>query len=185
MEMKNLVKGLTAAGLIAFAGNSFAVTADGNLDTTSTGTVDISVDVGDLVQISGLVAMTGLTNTFGSATTASTPACVYRNGSADYDVQMTSDNGAGTDFFLTDGTDFVVYDVTFDDGVVVTPTDMDHGAAAVNFTGADTSSTSCAVGGNNATIAISIPETHATLNGWSEVPAATYIDELSITVAPR
>ncbi len=100
---------------------------------------------------------------------------------------MYSDNGSGTDFFLSDGTNDIVYDVTFDDGVVVTATDMDHGAAAVNFTGADTSSTSCGIAGSNALISISIPENDPspTLNGWSEVPAATYIDELSITVAPR
>ena len=184
MEMKKLVKGLAAAGFIAFAGNTFAVTADGTLGATSTGTVDIDVTVGDLVRISGLVPMTGNTYTPGSAVTDSTPACIYRNGSADYEITATSANGAGTNFFLTDTTNDVVYDVTFDDGSGAT--NLDNGVTESTFTGANQTTDDCSAGpGGSATIAVSIPETDATFNGLAEVPAATYSDELTIVVAPR
>ena len=180
MEMKKLVKGLTVAGLFALSANTFAVTADGILDTTSTGTVDIDVTVGDLVRISGLVPMTGNTYTPGSAVTDSTPACIYRNGSADYEITATSSNGAGTNFFLSDGTNNVIYSVTFNG------TALDNATVESTFTGANQTSDDCSSGaGGSATIAVSIPETDATFNGLAEVPAATYADELELVVAPR
>lgn len=184
MEMKKLVKGLTVAGLFAMSAHTFAVTQDGVLDTTSTGTVDIDVTVGDLVRISGLVAMTGNTYTPGSAVTDSTPACIYRNGSADYEITATSSNGAGTNFFLSDGTNDVIYDVTFDDGSGAT--NLDNATVESTFTGANQTTDDCSAGpGGSATISVSIPETDATFNGLAEVPAATYADELELVVAPR
>ena len=131
--MKKLVKGLMLAGFLAFTGNSFAATADGSLGATSTGTVDIDVQVGDLVQISNLSPMTGNVYVPGSNVTDSTPACIYRNGNANYEITATSSNGAGTNFFLSDGTNDVIYDVTFDDGVVATPTNLDNAAVESSF----------------------------------------------------
>ena len=185
MDMKKLVKGLTVAGFLAFTGNSFAVTADGALGATSTGTVDISVTVENLVQISGLLPMTGNTYTPGTAVTDSTPACIYRNGSANYEITATSANGIATDFFLTNGADLVVYDVTFDDGVVANAVDLDNASVDSSFQNANQSSVDCSVGTEGAaTIAINIPETDPALNGLAEVPAATYTDELTILLAP-
>ncbi len=184
MEMKKLVKGLTVAGLFAMSANTFAVTADGSLAATSTGTVDIDVTVADLVRISGLVAMTGNTYTPGSAVTDSTPACIYRNGSADYEITATSSNGAGTNFFLSDGTNDVLYDVTFNDGSGAT--DLDNATVESTFTGANQTSDDCSSGpGGASTVSVSIPETDATFNGLAEGPAGTYADELTLTVAPR
>jgi len=185
MEMKKLVKALTVAGLLTFTGNSFAVTADGTLGATSTGTVDIEVDISDLVRISNLVAMTGNVYTPGSAVTDSTPACIYRNGASNYEITATSSNGAGTNFFLNSGADTVLYDVTFDDGVGG-PTDLNNAALESSFQDANQTSVDCSVGaGGSATIAVSVPENDATFNGLAEVPAATYTDELTITVGPR
>ena len=190
MEMKKIasvVKGMTVAGLLTFTSNTFAVTADGVLGATSTGTVDIDVTVNWLVRISGLVPMTGNVYTPGSAVTDSTPACIYRNGAVDYEITATSSNGAGTDFFLSDGTNTVVYDVTFDDGVVALPVDLNNAATNSTFTGANTTVDDCSAGpGGAATIAVTIPELGAgPLNGLAEVPAGTYADELQIVVAPR
>ena len=186
MEMKKLVKGLTVAGMFAFTGNSFAATADGSLGATSTGTVDIDVQVNDLVQISNLAPMTGNVYTPGGPVTDSTPACIYRNGSPDYEITATSSNGNGTDFFLSDTVNDVIYDVTFDDGSGSGPTDLNNASLESTFTDANQTSTDCTVGTEgNATIAISIPETDVTDNGLAEVPAATYTDELTILLGPR
>ena len=174
--MKKLVKGLAVAGLFAMSANSFAVTADGSLGNTSTGTVDVEVIVGDLVRITGLSPMTGNTYTPGTAVTDSTTACIYRNGSANYQITVSGDNDNATDFFLSDGTNDVVYSVSFNDGTTTTTMVPSTPAA---FTGANTTNETCG-GASNATISVSIPETDPTDNGLAEVPAATYIDELEI-----
>jgi len=177
MEMKKLVQGLTAAGLIALTGNTFAATADGLLGLTSTGTVDVEVTVGDLVRITGLSPMTGNTYVPGSAVTDSTTACIYRNGSTGYQITMNGQNDNATDFFLNDGgANDVVYNVSFTGNAGATP--MTPNAIAP-FAGADTASETCG-GGNNALISVSIPETDPTDNGLAEVPAGTYTDELTI-----
>ena len=176
--MKKLVKGLTAAALIAITGSSYAAT-QGGLGGTSTGTVVINVDVGDQIQISGLVDIIG-SYVPGSNFTGNSPACVYRNGGAgDFDVQIDSANGTGTDFRLVDGGVFVVYDVTFDDGLSGA-IDMDH---AVNnnsdFTNANLTSPTCG-GSPQSTIAIDVPDANL-----GAVGAGSYQDTLTILVAPR
>ena len=77
--MKNILKTTALiTGMIA-SGTLMAAT-DGTLGATSTGTLDISVDVEDLVRISGLSDIlltfdaTGTGDVVGSST-----ACVYRN----------------------------------------------------------------------------------------------------------
>jgi len=189
MEMKKLVKGLTVAGLFALSANTFAVTADGDLDTTSTGTVDINVIVGDLIQISGMVSMVGTTYVPGAGVNYTTPACVYRNGSTNYEVTATSSNGAGTNFFLSDGVNpanNVVYSVTYQETGIAAPVALANGALNSTFTTANTTIADCSAGaGGDVTISVAIPETDATFNGVGEVPAATYTDELSVLVAPR
>ena len=200
MEMKkiaSIVKGMTVAGLLAFTNNSFAVTADGSLGTTSTGTVDITVDVGEYYQISQLDPMTG-TYTPGSDVALNDGACVYtNNGTGLYDVEVQSARslaigaGAGTDFFLSDGASDVVYNVEFDDGVVATPVDLDHSAVvgtnAVNFSGANQTVADCSSGvGGNVTILVDVPELGAgTLNGLGEVTSGNYTDELTIIISAQ
>ena len=178
--MKKLVKGLAVAGLIAIAGNTIAAT-DGNLGATSTGTVDINVDVGTQVRITGLSDMTGNFYVAGDITD-STSACIYRNSGADYEITATSSFGVGTDFFLEDGaTNQVLYDVEFDDGSGLT--DLNNGVTDSSFTGADQISETCVGGGPNATIAITIPELG--VNGLAAATDGLYTDVLSIEVAPR
>ncbi|MEJ2114951.1 MAG: hypothetical protein P8X88_02640 [Gammaproteobacteria bacterium] len=187
MDMNKLFKGLTVAGLIAFSGSSFAVTQDGTLDATSTGTVDIDVTIGDLIQISGLVPMTGTTYTPGGPVNYSTPACVYRNSGAGYDVTATSSTagGAGANFLLNGTSANVVYTVNYNDGV--TSGALTNGTLNASFANANQTIADCSIGaGGNVTVSVSIPEVGAgPLNGLAEVPADTYTDELSILVAPR
>jgi len=116
MEMNNLVKGLIIAGAMVAGGSAIAAT-QGTLGLTSTGTINITVGVGDQIQINGLTDIAG-PYVPGSDFTGASGACVYRNGgTGNFDVTMTSANGSGTDFQLNDAGTFVVYDVTFNDSV--------------------------------------------------------------------
>ncbi len=176
--MKKLAKGLTAAALIAITGSTFAAT-QGTLGLTSTGTVDISVGVGDQIQITALADITG-PYVPGTDFTGSSPACVYRNGgTGDFDVRMTSANGSGTNFQLNDAGTFVVYDVTFNDSVSGA-IDMDNNVLNnTDFTNANTTSPTCG-GVPQSTIAITVPDANLGV-----VAAGTYADTLTIVVAPR
>ena len=181
MEMNsiaNLFKGLVVASIFVVTGSVMAAT-QGTLGPTSQGTVDISVGVGDQIQITALADITGAYAP-GSDFTGSSPACVYRNGgTGDFDVTISSANGLGADFRLNDGGTFVVYDVTFDDGASGL-INMDHALLNnADFTNADTASTNCG-GLPQSTLAINVPDANL-----AAVGAGTYTDTLTILVAPR
>jgi len=178
MEMKNLVKGLILAGAMVAGGSAIAAT-QGTLGGTSDGTVVVTVDVGDQILITGLADITG-SYVPGANFTGSSPACVYRNGgTGDFDVQIDSANGTGTDFRLLDGGVFVTYDVTFDDGASGA-IDMDHAVNDnTNFTNANTTSPTCG-GAPQSTIAIDVPDANL-----GAVAGGNYSDTLTILVAPR
>ncbi len=177
-KIENALKGLFVASALVVAGSTFAAT-QGNLGPNSTGTVDISVGVGDQIQISGLADITG-PYVPGSDFTGSSTACVYRNGgTGDFNVTITSANGSGTDFRLNDAGTFVVYDVTFSDSVSGA-VDMDNNVLDnTNFTNANTTSPICG-GSPQSTIAINVPDANL-----GAVGAGTYADTLTIVVAPR
>ena len=181
MDMNKIgraMKGLVIAGIFVISGSVIAAT-QGTLGTTSTGTVDISVGVGDQIQITALADITG-PYVPGADFTGSSPACIYRNGgSGDFDVTITSANGLGTDFRLNDAGTFVVYDVTFNDSVSGA-VNMDNATLDnTNFTNADTSSPTCS-GAPQSTLAINVPDANL-----GAVGAGTYTDTLTILVAPR
>lgn len=198
MEMKYLVKGMAFAGAMLVAGNTFAATNDGVLGTTSTGTVDITVDINEGYEIGNLDPMSGV-YTPGSGVSLNDPACVWtNNGTGLYDVEVQSARslaigaGAGTDFFLNGPGGDVVYDVSFDDGVVASAVDLNHsatvGTGAVNFSGAASGPASlCSAGGpDNVTIFVDVPEIGAgPLNGLGEVSFGNYTDELTIIVGAQ
>ena len=176
--MKKLVKGLAAAGFIAFAGNAFAAT-QGSLGGTSEGTIDVSVEVVDQIQISGLVDITG-PYVPGNDFVGSSPACVFRNGTTgEFDVTVSSQNGTGTDFRLNDTGTFVTYDVTFNDGTSGA-IDMDHAVLDnTSFDNASNVNPTCG-GSAQSTIEITVPDANL-----GAVGAGTYADTLTILVAPR
>lgn len=181
MEMNNIgkiIKGLIVAGAFIATGSVIAAT-QGTLGVTSTGTVDISVGVGDQIQITALADIIG-PYVPGSDFTGSSPACVYRNGgSGDFDLTITSANGSGTDFRLNDAGTFVIYDVTFNDSLSGA-VNMDNGVLNnTSFTNADTTSTTCS-SAPQSTLAINVPDANL-----GAVGPGTYTDTLTILVAPR
>jgi len=177
-KIEKAIKGLFVTGAFIATGTVMAAT-QGTLGTSSTGTVNITVGVGDQIQITALADITG-PYIPGSDFTGSSPACVYRNGgSGDFDLTATSSNGSGTDFRLNDAGTFVIYDVTFNDSVSGA-IDMDNAVLDnTNFTNADTASPTCS-GAPQSTIAINVPDANL-----GAVVAGTYTDTLTILVAPR
>ena len=109
------LNGLVVLGALMLSTTATAAT-DGTLGLTSTGTTDISIIKGDTAQITGLADMVMAPWTTGDpAPVDSTTACVYTSTGA-YQVTPTSANGAGAQFRMADGGNFLVYDVNWNDG---------------------------------------------------------------------
>mgnify|MGYP003634057725 CR=1 FL=1 len=182
--MKNILKTTALiTGMIA-SGTLMAAT-DGTLGATSTGTLDISVDVEDLVRISGLSDIlltfdaTGTGDVVGSST-----ACVYRNGAGTYSVNATGD-GAASAFTIQNAapTPTVIgYTVGWDDAVTGTAiAAVSSGTALTGQTGANTVSDDCSAGGGaNAFVEVTVPRTSLVA-----APAGTYNGTLTLEVAPE
>lgn len=177
MEMTKLVKGLIIAGAMVAGGSAIAAT-QGTLGGTSTGTIDIDVNVGDQIQITALQDITG-THVPGSPFNGSSPACVYTNNpTGNYDVTMSSANAdAANNFRLNDGGTFVTYNATYNDGN--SSAAMSSGQINQTFDNANTSSPTCG-GTPQSTISISVPAANL-----DAVGAGTYSDTITILVAPR
>ena len=180
MEMNSiakLIKGLVVACIFVFAGSIMAAT-DGTLGPTSTGTVDISVGVGDQVQITGLSDIAG-PYVGGAGFSGNTTACVYRNGgSGNFNVTATSLNGSGIDHRIVSGATFIVYDVTFNDSLSGA-VNLDNGVIDTGFTNANNVSPTCG-GAPQSTIDVNIPDVN-----FAGAPAGTYTDTLTILVGPQ
>ncbi len=164
------------AGLLAAATlNTYAAT-QGELGATSTGVLNISVGIGDSVRISNLQDISG---TFDGTNdiVGSSAACVYRNGTGNYNLSATG-SGTGGAFELTDGTNTVPFSVSFNDGNGAQA--LTTGVQLTGLSGADIMSPSCANTGDNGTIEVTI-----TAADLSAVPGATYSGALTLLVAPE
>ncbi|MEM9604284.1 MAG: hypothetical protein AAGA11_15560 [Pseudomonadota bacterium] len=167
-----------SAGLL-LCGVAQAAT-QGTLGASSTGTAEITISKGDVVLITNITDVNFPQWTAGGGDqNADGQACVYSS-TGSYSIQATSTNGTGV-FEMTDGSNnALAYTLSW--------IDDQSGAAAVPLnsgqvnttTMAGSSSTSCAdLSGVNARFAVSITE--AALDA---VPAGSYSDTLTLTVAP-
>ncbi len=87
--------------------------SDGTLGATSSGSTDISVQIVDMVKVTGLdnIALGSYTGT--GDLTGTTDYCVYRNGGGAYQVTLTSTTGA---LSVSDGgTNNIGFSVLIDD----------------------------------------------------------------------
>jgi hypothetical protein len=99
MNMPQVRKALAVAAIATFAaGNAFAAT-QGSLGATSQGTLDITLTIDPLVQISALDDIALGTYAGGGDMTSADDLCVYSNNGG-YDITATG-NGAGQAFELT------------------------------------------------------------------------------------
>jgi hypothetical protein len=111
MVFQKTLRPLLLASFVLMSGAVQAATGDGDLDGTSTGTVDINLTKSDLVKISGLGAVDMELQSDGNAI-GSTTACIHRAGATAYNLTATGD-GASNAFTITDGTDITPYSVGF------------------------------------------------------------------------
>jgi len=171
-------KGLVTGGVaVMIAANGFAAN-QGTVGATSSGDLDISLTVLDEVRISNLADIT-LGTFVGADLSGTSPACVFRSGTGNYEITATGDGGAAADeFSLAGGTDTVDYTVTYDDGSG--PTAVTSGTALGGQTGGDPASDTCAGTGDNGTIAVNVLATD-----MAGLAADVYTGTLTLTVAPE
>ena len=184
IEMKNIFKTtLLVSGMIA--SSSLMAATPGTLGTTSTGTLDIEVDVEDLVMISGLSDIAiAFDNTGTGDLTGSSTACIYRNGAGTYSVNATGDGGVGgTDFSIQNATPVptvVPYTVEWDDDVAGSNySAVALGTALTGQSGANTTDTACGTGAN-AIVQVTVPRA-----SLAAAPAGTYNGTLTLEIAPE
>ncbi len=182
--MKNFLKTTAlVTGMVATSGLMAAT--DGIVGATSTGTLDISVDVEDLVRISGLsdilltFDITGTGDIVGSST-----ACVYRNGAGTYTVNATG-SGTANAFTIQDAGPTptpIAYTVGWDDSVTGAGVSaVSSGTLLTNQLGANTVSDDCSTGGGaNAFVEVTVPRASLVA-----APAGTYNGTLTLEIAPE
>jgi hypothetical protein len=167
--------GLVGLGALLISTSAMAA-SDGTLGLTSFGSTDISIVKGDSAQITGLtdIVLTPWTNG-DPAPVGTTNACVYTSTGA-YGMTATSANGAGAIFRLTDGTNFIDYAVSWNDGSGLAA--ASNGVALTGRVG-DAVSTTCG-GATPATVQVNI----ATPDMASS-PTGTFGDTLTVLIAPE
>lgn len=180
---------LTVAVAVGLSAGTALAATDGTLGLSSTGTVDISVTLGNVVQISGLADFVVPLWTVGDGDVQLTQnICVFANNAGgDYLVTTTSANAAGPQWRLFDGgANYVNYDIGWVDasggtfaGSTAGPA-FASGVTSNNQDFADQVDPLCA-GGPTATLAIQMLEA-------GNLDAATdgvYTDVLTVLIQPN
>ncbi len=179
MELQKTLRPLLLASFVLVSGNVHAATADGTLGGTSTGTVDITLNKNDEVQISGLSAVTLALQADGSAI-GETTACIYRVGTPGYNLTATGD-GASNAFTvaLADASDPIAYTVSFIDAANATPgAALSSGTAKMGLQ-ANTVAADCG-GTPNVTFAVAVNATD-----YAAAQAGAHSGVLSLLVSPE
>ena len=165
---------LLAIGLAPGLGAS---ATDGALGLLSQASTDISIIVGDTARASGLedIALApwsdGQPAPRGTAT-----ACIYSSTGL-YQVSAASTHGAGSNFRLRSGSDFIVYSVRWNDGVSGLQR-VDNGIPLTGRVG-DSASLDCG-GADPATIQVDI-----SLPRIRSAPFGRYVDTLTVMITPQ
>jgi hypothetical protein len=168
------------------APSALSQTTDGVLDDTSTGQVDINLQVLDSVEITGLNDISF--GTYGGSDTGprgiSEGYCVYVNGAGDYDITASSTNGPATNdatqFHLVGGTllDEIMYTVKFVGAASGASSASVTNYADKSATFAGSSRRDCS-GSDNAQLHIDITEQEL-----RDASTDTYQDTLILLVSP-
>lgn len=159
----------------------FAATP-GTLGTSSTATINISITIPSLVQISGLTDITlGSTSSFPA--TGNTTACIYSNVASplgSYYVTASSTNTSGTDFRVKDsGTDYIVYSAYWNNTSSASQTtSLTSGTKTAQQTGGSAVSLTC---GGTANANFNVNFNSSQVQG---APAASYSDVVTLIISP-
>lgn len=113
-QLGKLGKGIALASFLTASGGVLAA-EQGTLGETSTGKLDVLVDIADRVQISGLNDIDLGTYTGTGDLVGDDSFCVYRNGTGAYKVTVSSENADGGTFRVSNGTDHIAYSVKYND----------------------------------------------------------------------
>jgi hypothetical protein len=178
MNMPQIGKALAVAAVATFAAsNAFAAT-QGTLGATSTGSLNITLTIDQLVQISALNDIALGNYTGGADKTGGDDLCVYSN-IGGYQITATG-NGAGSAFrLLGAGAASIPYTVQWADAAGATSGDpMTSGTVLTNQSG--TFSTPDCGGGNNARVIVTVNSTDL-----AAAPAQAYTGVLTLLVAPQ
>ncbi len=180
MKKLQLIKtSLFALGLLS--GSAMAAT-QGSLGTNSTGSLDITVDINSLVQVTNLTDLgLGTFNGGGTDLSATDTFCVYRNGAGTFDITM-SGSGAANAFTLTDSTNTIPYSVDFTNIPAAATTAMTTGVLLGGQQNANTSSTTCSGAGDSDNVSVTVTVTSANL---AASPAGAYGGTLTMVVSPE
>lgn len=177
MKLKQFLPAL-AAGSALISGGAMAAN-DGTLgvgysNVTSTGDLEVSVDVPDLILISDLADLS-LTQSGGAGSPydASDNVCVFRNVSGDYTITASSTNGSGS-FVMEDGggTSTIPYSVSWG-GTALT-----EGTASAVLSNANTTQPNCNSG--TGVISLDVSATEADVHGATVL--GTHTDTLTLMV---
>jgi len=176
-KISKLSVAIAAASISTFA---FAATQDGNLGATSTGQIDLDLQILDSVEITQLASINF--GTYGAGDTGGINQgdsfCVYRNGGDGYTITPTSANGGFELAGTNSNADTIQYTVKLNGAATGAPAAaaVAYNTASTTFNGSvyrDCSST------DNASIDVSIAE--------QEIRDATtdsYSDTLILLVNP-
>ncbi|MDX1803622.1 MAG: hypothetical protein R3292_06040 [Alcanivorax sp.] len=180
MQIKHLVPAIAVSTLLS-AGSAFAAT-DGNLNVgvgaSSQGSIGITLNVPDMIKLSGLTDLT-LANSGTGDYTGSENVCVFRNLTGKYSVTAQSLNdsaGAGTagNFVLSDGAGSTVqYGVTWDGS------SLSEDTTQTGLTSTNTSDVNCSTSTPNVALAVT-----ATAAQVAQATASgAHTDTLTLTIA--
>jgi hypothetical protein len=180
---RNLLSSAVAAGLLFGASMAGAAT-QGSVGATSTGSVDLSILVPDLVLVNDLDDIVINYARGAGDVTAVEPFCVWGSPGMLYNITFDSLNPAATTVFTAvSGTDTVEYTVDFDDWTVGTSfSPVSQGVTLDNagdgYIAANNEVPGCTT--DNAALRINAVET----GNLIDAPAGAYTDTLTVVVAP-
>ena len=176
----------TAAALLLPAVPARAAAAG----ATSAESATVSVTIPERVKLSGLTGATdfqfgnwdpdGATDEVGAL-----DLCAWSNDGTpsqySYQINATSANESGTDFRMTAGGNFLVYQVYWADAAgVTTPAgadQLDEGTADTSFAMPGANNPTCSTSGDNASLVVEVLE-----EDLSDATAGAYTDTLTITM---
>ena len=164
--------------MLATLPTSSAIAAsDGAFGNLSVGTSDVSIIVGETAQASGLSDIILTPWSDGNpAPFGTTHACVYTSTGL-YQMTATSSNGAGTNFRLSSGANYLRYRVRWNDGTTgLTP--VSNGLPLTGLVGDSTSATCSGATPVTVEVRISTADITASLFG-------TYVDTMTVMITPQ
>jgi spore coat protein U-like protein len=170
--LRTLALGAALTVLPSFAAHA---ATQGTLGSTSTGSVVINATIPNLVKLSKLNNIPLGTFT-GTALAGSTTACVFSN-TGNYGVTATSTNpGTGNTFRMTDGTNFIPYTISWNDGGGA---DVLASSVALTTQSGTSTDVDCS-GGTNTTVSVALSAAQI-----GAAPAGNFTDTVTIVVVPE